>query len=128
MTTKPYSTNIEKLTLQNKYWRHVLYTDENIQLVIMNVPPLEEIDMEIHNGTQFIRVESGIGKVEIYENLNKNLKQVDLSDGDIIIIPSNHYHRVINISSKYSIKIYTIYSPPQHSPNEVQLNKNEFNE
>jgi hypothetical protein len=39
---KPFSTNIEKDTIENSDFRHVLYTG-HLQLVLMSLEPLEDI-------------------------------------------------------------------------------------
>ena len=43
-----FSINIEEKTLKNSYFREVLYTGPNSQLVVMTLQPEEEIGMEIH--------------------------------------------------------------------------------
>jgi len=45
---KGYITNVEKLSLENKYFRQVLYTAQNGQLVVMSLKPSEDIGEEIH--------------------------------------------------------------------------------
>ncbi len=105
----PYSTNIEKDTLKNEYYRKVLYTTPDLQLVIMSLAPKEEIGMEQHRHlTQFIRCESGQGMAVIEG------KTYPLSDGYIIMIPPNAHHNIINLSSTERLQLYTIYSPPHH--------------
>ena len=52
-------TNIENDTLVNEKYRDVVYTDEKLQVVYMSLKNNETIHFEIHNGSQFIRVESG---------------------------------------------------------------------
>jgi len=45
---KGFSTNIEKETLENENFRHVLYTGKHSQLVLMSLKPNEEIGVEVH--------------------------------------------------------------------------------
>ena len=107
---KEFKGNIEKLTLKNTYYRKVINTTENSQLVLMCIQPGDEIGREKHdNTTQFIRIESGKGVAYI-----KN-KRYNLKDGDAIVIPNNTYHNIINTGKK-ELKLYSIYSPPVHSP------------
>jgi hypothetical protein len=40
---KGYVTNIERATLENNYFRRVLYTAKNTQLVLMGLRPKEDI-------------------------------------------------------------------------------------
>ena len=57
---------IEKWAEDNKHFRGVLYTGPKLQLVLMALPPGEEIGEEIHDGAdQFFRVEKGKGEVVI---------------------------------------------------------------
>jgi len=115
-----YKTNIESKTLANKYYRKVLNTTPQQQLVLMNIPPGEEIGMERHqNITQFFRVE---GKH------SKGLAIVDgsryyLKDGDSLTIPPDTYHNIINTSDQYGLTVYTIYSPPVHRPGTIERHK-----
>jgi mannose-6-phosphate isomerase-like protein (cupin superfamily) len=108
--------NIEKATLQNKAYRHVIYTDPNLQIVLMRLGPNEDIHMEVHEGaTQFIRIESGVG-ISIVES-----KWYVLADGVSITIPPGHRHKISNTSSEEPLLLYTIYSPPQHKSKTYQL-------
>lgn len=103
--------NIEKLTLKNKHYRKVLGTTSTMQLVVMNLEPLEEIGEEVHeNGSQFIRVESGECLVTIGSEKSK------LRAEEAIIIPPGATHNVSNLSKTDPLKLYSIYSPPEHKP------------
>jgi mannose-6-phosphate isomerase-like protein (cupin superfamily) len=103
--------NLEKKTLDNEYYRKVVYTDTNIQLVFMSLAVGDIIHKEKHSGTtQFFRVEKGQIKAIVAE------KTYSLKDGDTIIIPPNTWHEIIQIGPKPT-KLYTIYSPPEHPPN-----------
>lgn len=105
--------NIEKETINNKLYRKVIYTiPDKIQLVLMSLKVGETIPREVHpNVVQFIRVESGDGEAIIGRTRYK------LRDGDSIIIPNGKYHTIINTSKTKELKLYTIYSPPEHPPN-----------
>ncbi len=59
-----FAINIEKPTLENKYYRRVLYTTPQNQIVLMSIPPGEDIPLGVHpTTTQFIRIEAGTGKL-----------------------------------------------------------------
>ena len=112
-----FRANIEKITIKNNYYRKVIHTTSNMQLVIMSLKPNEEIGSEIHSHTsQFIRVEEGFAKAII------NNKRYYLKSGDAIIIPPGARHNIINTSSE-ELKLYTIYTPPEHNPKTKQYNK-----
>jgi mannose-6-phosphate isomerase-like protein (cupin superfamily) len=115
---KGYSTAIENNTLKNSDFRRVLYTGKYSQLVLMNLKPMEEIGMETHNDRdQFFRFEEGEGKVVI-DGVEHKVK-----DGDAVIVPAGAKHNVVNTSKKLELKLYTIYSPPEHQDKVVRHTK-----
>jgi mannose-6-phosphate isomerase-like protein (cupin superfamily) len=104
-----YYVNIEKRTQKNDYFREVLFTGPRSQLVVMALQPGEDIGLETHPETdQFIRVEEGKGKAILQG------EEYKLKEGSAIIIPAGTEHNVINTSSKKALKLYTIYTPPEH--------------
>jgi mannose-6-phosphate isomerase-like protein (cupin superfamily) len=118
MNMKGYATAIEKETLKNSDFRRVLYTGKYSQLVLMNLKPMEEIGMETHNDRdQFFRFEEGEGKVVI-DGVEHRVK-----DGDAVIVPAGAKHNVVNTSKKLELKLYTIYSPPEHQDKVVRHTK-----
>lgn len=105
---KGYVANIEKASLENENFREVLYTAKNSQLVVMSLKPGEDIGEEIHQLDQFIRCEVGAGKA-ILDGAEYNI-----SDGFAVIVPAGTKHNIINTSPDKSLKLYTLYSPPNH--------------
>ncbi|MBI2669970.1 MAG: cupin domain-containing protein [Candidatus Yanofskybacteria bacterium] len=103
-----YVTNIEKDTLENGNFRKVLYTAKNSQLVLMSLKPKEDIGTEVHQLDQFIRVEKGSGKTVL------NGEEHEIGDGSAIVVPAGTEHNIINTSETEDMKLYTIYSPPNH--------------
>ena len=117
---KGFCANIEKETLENGNFRHVLYTGKHSQLVLMCLKPKEEIGMEVHaENDQFFRFEKGTGKCIIDGN------EYDLKDGVAIIVPSGAQHNVINTSETEDLKMYTIYSPAHHKDGIIRATKEE---
>jgi mannose-6-phosphate isomerase-like protein (cupin superfamily) len=115
---KGFKSNIEKDTLSNSDFRRVLYTGKNSQLVLMNLKPSEEIGEEVHETIdQFLRFEKGEGVVSI-----DGVKQ-NVTDGDAVVIPAGARHNVINTSKTMELKLYTIYSPPEHQDGTVRKTK-----
>lgn len=115
-----YVDNIEKLTLENTYFRKVLFTSQRMQLVVMTLKPNEDVGMEIHpDNDQFFRIEKGEGKVIM------NKKEHVIKEDDVIIIPAGTEHNVINTSSSEPLQFYTIYSPPHHKDGTVHKTKGE---
>ncbi len=116
---KGYVANIEKLSLKNKYFRHVLYTDPRLQLVVMSLKPKEDIGEEVHQLDQFIRVEKGTGKAVLAG------KSQTIRDGSVVIVPKGTRHNILNTSSANPMKLYTLYSPPNHRQGVIHKTKAE---
>jgi mannose-6-phosphate isomerase-like protein (cupin superfamily) len=112
-----YVANIEEETLENTDYRRVVYTGKHSQLVLMVLKPGEEIGNEVHEVDQFIRVETGMGKAIL-----NNDKETLVSDGWAILVPANTWHNVVNTGTD-DLKLYTLYSPPQHLKSTVQATK-----
>jgi len=117
---KGYIINIEKETKKNTDFRHVLYTGKHSQLVLMSLKPGEEIGEETHETVdQFFRFETGEGKV-IIDGVEHRVK-----DGSGVIVPAEARHNVINTSKRANLRLYTIYSPPEHQDGVVRHTKKE---
>jgi mannose-6-phosphate isomerase-like protein (cupin superfamily) len=117
-----YYDNIEKATLDNDNYRKVIFTGKHIQLVLMTLKPNVEIGLEMHNDLdQFIRVESGNGLFIINNDSKK------LQDGDAIVIPAGLEHNIKNTGDS-DLKLYTIYTKPQHQIEKIQKSKPQFDE
>ncbi|MFA5942509.1 MAG: cupin domain-containing protein [Candidatus Paceibacterota bacterium] len=113
---KGYITNIEQATKENTDYRRVLYTAKHHQLVLMSLAAGEEIGEEVHELDQFFRFEAGEGKVVI-DGVEHTVK-----DGDAVIVPEGARHNVVNIGSG-TLKLYTIYAPPNHKDGTVHATK-----
>lgn len=118
---KGYVANIEKLSLENANFRKVLYTAKNSQLVLMSLNPGEEIGEEVHTLDQFIRVEAGTGKAILdgVEHL--------FEDGSAVVVPAGARHNIVNTGGS-EMKLYTIYSPPEHKDGTIHPTKADVQE
>jgi mannose-6-phosphate isomerase-like protein (cupin superfamily) len=113
-----FSTNIEEKTLDNQNFRQVLYTAPHTQLVVMSLRPGEDIGLERHeHGDQFIRVESGQGEAFI------DGQRYPLYDGVAVVIPAGSEHNITNTSAGAPLRLYTIYSPPEHADGTIHRTK-----
>ena len=113
---KGYITNIEQATLENENYRKVLYTGKHSQLVLMSLKAGEEIGEEVHELDQFIRFEVGEAKV-ILDGVEHAVKA-----DDAVVIPMGARHNVINTGAG-ALKLYSIYSPPEHKDGTVHATK-----
>jgi mannose-6-phosphate isomerase-like protein (cupin superfamily) len=113
-----YVTNIEQDTLDNEDYRRVLFTGKNTQLVLMTLKPGEEIGRETHEEhDQFIRIEAGTGLAQL------GREEYPLGDGTAVVIPAGVEHNIMNTSSSEPLRLYTLYSPPEHPDGTVHRNK-----
>ncbi|NLB75948.1 MAG: cupin domain-containing protein [Crenarchaeota archaeon] len=112
---KGFVDNIEKSTVENQDFRRVLYTGKYSQLVLMAIGINDDIGEETHDDVdQFFRFEQGEGKVIIDGVEHK------VGDGDAVIVPAGAKHNVVNTSKDSLLKLYTIYSPPEHQDKTVR--------
>jgi len=112
---------IEKQTLKNTNFRQVLFTGKHAQLVVMSLQPGEEIGNEVHKKVdQFFRIEQGKARF-VFDGGEEYV----VGDGDAVIVPAGTYHNVINASNRGRLKMYTIYSPPNHPDGTVHRTKAE---
>lgn len=110
--------NIEEETIANEDFRRVLYTGKNEQLVLMSINAGDDIGMEVHSDVdQFFRIEEGEGKLVIRDE-----GDFPLTAGSSILVKQGTAHNIINTGSK-PLKLYTVYSPPNHPPDRVQTTK-----
>lgn len=115
-----YVGPIEQLTEANTYFRQVLFTGKYCQLVVMSLLPSEEIGLEMHGTVdQFFRIEEGEGKVVM------NGEETVFKAGDAIIVPAGTNHNIMNTSAEKPLKLYTIYSPPNHPDKKIHQTKAE---
>jgi mannose-6-phosphate isomerase-like protein (cupin superfamily) len=113
-----YVNNIEKETLDNEAYRKVIYTAHHSQLVVMSLKPGEEIGEEVHEVDQFLRIEQGNGKA-VLDGVEHEIK-----DGFAILVPAGTRHNIIN-GMEGSMKLYTVYAPPEHQKDTAHSTKQE---
>ena len=119
-----YVGPIEQKTMQNNYFRQVLFTGKYCQLVVMCLQAGEEIGNEVHPAVdQFFRIEEGEAKF-VFNGKEEHV----VHDGDAVVVPAGTYHNVINTSKTKTLKLYTVYSPPNHPDGTVHKNKAEAEE
>jgi mannose-6-phosphate isomerase-like protein (cupin superfamily) len=118
-----YVVDIEQKTLDNEHFREVLYTAPHSQLVVMTLQPGEEIGTERHGeGDQFVRVESGEGEAIL------DGEHHPLADGSAVVVPAGIEHNFVNTSSSAALRLYTIYTPPEHPDGTIHRTKAEADE
>lgn len=117
-TAKGFVQNIETLATQNDKFRQVLYTAKHCQLVLMALSPKEDIGAEVHQLDQFFRVEEGSGEVVL------NNVRTPIGAGFVVVVPAGARHNIINTGT-VPMKLYTLYSPPNHRDGVVHVTRAE---
>lgn len=112
-----YQINIINQTQQNTNFRTVLYTGQLSQLVVMDIKPGESIGKETHEHVeQTLFFLSGSGKAVL------NGEEKPIMAGDVVVVNPGVEHDFINTGTE-SLKVYTIYTPPNHIDGRVHVTK-----
>lgn len=107
---------LKEVAKENEYFRRVLFTGVHSQLVVMALRPGEEIGEEVHEVDQFIYALKGEGKAIMAGVATPFAK------GEALCIPAGSVHNVRN-SGDEPMKLFTVYSPPQHAAGTVEKYK-----
>lgn len=119
----PYVVDIEKATLENESFRTALWTGEALQMTVMSIPVGEDIGLERHDhGDQFLRVEAGVGRVQMGLSEDDLSFDETVSDDWVILVPGGHWHNVTNVGD-VPLKVYSLYAPPEHAHGTVHVTK-----
>ncbi|HUV15765.1 MAG TPA: cupin domain-containing protein [Pelolinea sp.] len=111
--------DIEKLTEMNDNFREVLFTAKHTQLVVMCLKGGEEIGREVHDDVdQFFRIEEGEA-----EFLFNDAERHHVKAGGAVIVPAGTVHNIVNLSKTSDLKLYTLYSPPNHPDGTIHATK-----
>ena len=113
---KGFVQDIEGIAVKNDAFRRVLYTAKNCQLVVMALQPGEEIGAEVHTLDQFFRVEEGSGEA-VLDGVRTAIRA-----GFAVVVPAGANHNIVNTGSD-PLKLYTLYSPPNHRDGVVQATR-----
>jgi len=84
----------------------------------MSIRPKEEIGEEVHTLDQFFRVEEGSG-VAVLDGV-----RTTIGAGFAVVVPAGIKHNIMNTGS-VPLKLYTVYSPPNHRDGVVHHTREE---
>lgn len=108
-----YHTDIVTLAKQNEDFRHEVITGKHSQVVLMSLPPGEQIGEEVHGDVdQTLIFVAGVGEAIL------NGEKSPIAAGTLYFVPAGTRHNFINTSTE-PLKLYTIYAPPEHAPGTV---------
>ena len=118
-TEDSFFSDIGESSIANSAFRRVEFTGNNMQLVLMSLKPGEEIGLEVHESvSQFLRIERGSGDLTLGEETH------EMRAESAVVVPEGTSHNLVNTGS-IDIKLYSIYSPPQHPEDTVHETKEE---
>lgn len=122
---EPYAVNIEEATVQNTNFRTALWTGKHLQMTLMSIPEGGEIGLEKHDELdQFLRLEQGTGRVQMGSSKDNLDFDQEITDDWVVLVPAGKWHNITNIGSR-PLKIYSIYTPPEHDHGTVHATKAE---
>ncbi len=121
----PFVVNIEQATVENSAFRVTKWTGKNLQLTLMSIEPGDDIGLEVHEDhDQFLRVESGTGFVQMGPAEDNLDFERNIADDDAVFVPAGVWHNITN-NGDTPLKVYSIYSPPEHAHGTVHETKAE---
>jgi len=111
--------DIVAAALANHYFRQVLSTGPNAQIVVMSIPPGGEIGEEVHQHVdQVLAFVSGAG-VAILQG-----EESPVGPDRLVHVPAGLRHNVVNRGAT-DLQLYTVYAPPQHADGTIHRTKAE---
>jgi mannose-6-phosphate isomerase-like protein (cupin superfamily) len=111
--------DIEALTRANDDFRREVATAEHSQVVLMTIPPGEEIGEEVHGGIDqlLVFVEGEAEAIVAGESSA-------VGAGEAVVVPGGTRHNFRNTGDS-SLRLWTVYAPPEHPPGTVHRTKAE---
>lgn len=112
-----FAEDIKKLAQENSNFRKVIHTGKHAQLVLMSIPVGGDIGEEVHPDVDQLLffVE---GKTEAI--LNGESKEV--KEDEVVFVPAGTTHNFKNAGDE-DLKLYTVYSPPNHADGTIHTTK-----
>jgi mannose-6-phosphate isomerase-like protein (cupin superfamily) len=119
----PHVLDIERATLGNDTYRTAVWTGSHLQLTVMSIEPRGEIGLEVHEDhDQFLRVESGRGRVQMGPARDELTLDCVVGDDWAILVPAGSWHNLTNIGEE-PLKLYSLYAPREHPHGTVHRTK-----
>jgi mannose-6-phosphate isomerase-like protein (cupin superfamily) len=114
-----FNIDIVAATKANSFFRQVLSTGPNAQVVVMSIPPGGEIGEETHaHVDQVLAFVQGEG-VAILDG-----EESAVGPNRLVHVPAGTRHNFVN-SGSGDLRLYTVYAPPQHAPGTIHRTKAE---
>jgi mannose-6-phosphate isomerase-like protein (cupin superfamily) len=111
--------DIQRQARDNDDFRREVMTGPHSQVVLMSVEPGGEIGEEVHDDVDQVLVfVDGTGEAV----LGGDSRSVE--PGDLVFVPAGTRHNFVNRGDT-ALKLYTVYSPPEHAAGTVHHTKEE---
>jgi mannose-6-phosphate isomerase-like protein (cupin superfamily) len=113
------AVEIERLARENDDFRREVATAEHSQVVLMTIPPGEEIGEEVHEGIDQLLVFVD-GEAEAIVAGESSA----VGRGEAVVVPAGTRHNFRNTGGS-PLRLWTVYAPPEHAPGTVHRTKAE---
>jgi mannose-6-phosphate isomerase-like protein (cupin superfamily) len=111
--------DIERLSRENEDFRREVATAEHSQVVLMAIPPGEEIGEEVHEGIDQLLVFVEGEAEAILEGESAAARA-----GQAVLVPGGTRHNFRNTGGS-ALRLWTVYAPPEHARGTVHRTKAE---
>ena len=100
-----FNKDMVELAGKNELWQKEAYRDAKVQIVLMSIPPGEEIGMETHPADQTTFIVEGEAGFVIDGHSTK------AGPNHLVVVPKGSEHNVINKGAG-ALKLFSVYAPP----------------
>lgn len=122
MSKNSYAEDVVRLARENENFRQVLFTTDRSQLVLMSIPVGAEIGEEVHDGIdQVLAFVDGAGEAVLAG------ERRPVRAGSVVVVPAGTLHNIL-ATGGVPLKLYTVYTPPEHADGTVHRTKQEADE
>ncbi len=122
MSKNSYAEDVVSLARENENFRQVLFTTDRSQLVLMSIPVGAEIGEEVHDGIdQVLAFVDGVGEAVLAG------ERRPVRAGSVVVVPAGTLHNIL-ATGGVPLKLYTVYTPPEHADGTVHRTKQEADE
>lgn len=112
---EPYVVDIESATLTNDTFRTALWSGDHLQLTVMRIEPGGDVGLEVHHDRdQFLRLESGRGRVQMGPAQDDLPFDREVADDWAVLVPAGTWHNITNVGVG-PLLLYALYGPPEHA-------------
>lgn len=113
-----FHQDIMELAKKNNNFRQEIVTAKYSQVVLMSVPPGDDIGLEKHSVDQILIFVEGEGEGFL------NGERFPVKPYHLVVVPAATNHNFTNTGA-HPLKLITIYAPAEHKPGTIRRTKEE---